>query len=642
LAPFDLSPDGRFLALCLYSNKNRTRLLPDSLFNAYNVSENVSGSWVILLDTTSGAVQKIFPEEAVSWAPRWSPDGAWLAAYVQHKGPACLGVWERETGQFRLIPTALVHPYSESETPEWTPDSRSLVVKLASDARAEDGLSDPNIALVSVSDSIVEEGEIRTDSASLQQSRQGYGGDLGVVDITTGETRVLAKDWIFIRMRVDPRGKSVALFRITGAEASLRESFADLTVVPLDGAAPRAVFRSIPVGWWDLPLSWSPDGDRIAFTSSAKHHRHGLWVVDAESKERQTSPPENAVKLAGNDFHFSEYDAPRWSADGQFLYCFSKGSVWESRRDGAPPKKVADNPEVHVKAWVQPYHSSQLWAPDRKLLVVAEGSTKEEDRLVCLDWESGAILSTNNLHERFGGNPQLHMAVSGSCAYFEPQVYFFGRVWRFESDTSSLCQVFSLRDQYEGIDLGKRQFIHYQDANGQELRAALFVPPDFDGRQRLPMIVDVYGGGMGLMASELNDQTQFLCGNGYAVLLPDMPLTGQDIMKQMPGLVLPAVEKAVTMGIAAPDRIGVYGQSYGSYTALALLTQTTVFRAAVVSAAFSNLITFHSVAPDICEAGQARMGATPWEDLELSPGPRGSADPGDLRLVRYPVRAYEQ
>ena len=58
--------------------------------------------------------------------------------------------------------------------------------------------------------------------------------------------------------------------------------------------------------------------------------------------------------------------------------------------------------------------------------------------------------------------------------------------------------------------------------------------------------------------------------------------------------VMPAINKVVEMGIAHSDRIGVMGHSYGGYSTLALIVQTTRFKAAVSSAGPANLISAYS------------------------------------------------
>jgi dipeptidyl aminopeptidase/acylaminoacyl peptidase len=62
---------------------------------------------------------------------------------------------------------------------------------------------------------------------------------------------------------------------------------------------------------------------------------------------------------------------------------------------------------------------------------------------------------------------------------------------------------------------------------------------------------------------------------------------------ELPKGVLPAVDKAIEMGIADPKRLGVMGQSFGGYSTLGLITDTNRFQAAVSTAGFSDLLSWY-------------------------------------------------
>ena len=110
------------------------------------------------------------------------------------------------------------------------------------------------------------------------------------------------------------------------------------------------------------------------------------------------------------------------------------------------------------------------------------------------------------------------------------------------------------------------------------------------------------------------------------MLRPDLPLGDRDPLRPLPGLVLPAVLRLIELGIADPDRIGLMGFSNGGYLTLALLTQTTLFRAAVAVAGIVNLTSFYGILDEhggswgvaYCEGEGApgRMGGSLWENRD--------------------------
>ena len=96
--------------------------------------------------------------------------------------------------------------------------------------------------------------------------------------------------------------------------------------------------------------------------------------------------------------------------------------------------------------------------------------------------------------------------------------------------------------------------------------------------------------------------------------------------------VLPAVDKAIELGIADPERLGVMGQSHGGYGTYGLITQTNRFKAAIALAGAADLTSFYGqfdprsryddypheelFRMSLFESGQLRMGGPPWEDAE--------------------------
>ena len=136
------------------------------------------------------------------------------------------------------------------------------------------------------------------------------------------------------------------------------------------------------------------------------------------------------------------------------------------------------------------------------------------------------------------------------------------------------------------------------------------------------MIVTVYPGktnserhvpGLDLYDLEI----ELLTGAGYAAMYPDAIIEDHDPIAQIAGVTLPAVQRAVEMGLADSERVGVRGHSYGGYAVVALLTQTNAFRAGVANAPTGVNMTSTYVANfnamRWCEFSGGRTGGTPWE-----------------------------
>jgi len=120
------------------------------------------------------------------------------------------------------------------------------------------------------------------------------------------------------------------------------------------------------------------------------------------------------------------------------------------------------------------------------------------------------------------------------------------------------------------------------------------------------------------------DNLQLFATRGYALLLPDAPVGAGIPMKELADTVLPGVNKAIEVGVADPEKLGVMGQSFGGYNTLSLIVQTTRFRAAIMRSGFGSLIGIYgemgknglAYGMGVLEDGPPRMRGTPWEIRE--------------------------
>ena len=152
------------------------------------------------------------------------------------------------------------------------------------------------------------------------------------------------------------------------------------------------------------------------------------------------------------------------------------------------------------------------------------------------------------------------------------------------------------------VEWGQTLLIEYNSTDGQALKGAVILPPGYQPGRRYPTLTWVYGGYRvsGLEKDYWLDpflpgiyNLQLYAARGYVVLIPSMPLPQRaerrEVYGEMAKGVLPALDRLVEMGIADPDRLGVFGQSFGGYCVYALVTQTDRFKAAVAMPGITDL-----------------------------------------------------
>ena len=215
-------------------------------------------------------------------------------------------------------------------------------------------------------------------------------------------------------------------------------------------------------------------------------------------------------------------------------------------------------------------------------------------------------------------------------------------VWASPGAKRSAARAFALNGFLAEVADAQFRAFEYRGADGRPLQAHLLLPAGHRDGDRHPTVVWVYPGSVVAGGREelLKKNSRhpmnlvLLAARGYAVLVPSMPLGPEgkaaDPLEEMPKGVLPAVDEAVRLGLADPDRLAVLGHSYGGYAVYGLLTQTDRFRAGIAMAGITDLVALHGTldarvryrddpfynlfGPRWTEIGQGRMGVSPWVD----------------------------
>jgi dipeptidyl aminopeptidase/acylaminoacyl peptidase len=210
----------------------------------------------------------------------------------------------------------------------------------------------------------------------------------------------------------------------------------------------------------------------------------------------------------------------------------------------------------------------------------------------------------------------------------DPPNYFV----RTGADLKPLTHFTNPMPQTAGI---KKQLVIYKRADGVPLSFTLYLPADYKPGTRIPTIMwaypyefsdaDTAGQVTGHEAqsfTELNYH-QLVTLHGYALLdNAAMPIVGDPetvnntYVEQLQMDAQAAIDKAVDMGIADRDRIGVFGHSYGAFMTANLLAHTKLFHAAVAeSGAYNRTLTpfgFQSERRTFWEASEIYIKMSPF------------------------------
>ena len=605
--PFHLSPDGRRLALGV---QRRTYGARGPRFDEWGVPTEMAGSSVVVVDTATGESMQPFPEGSVSWGAQWSPAGDRLVACVRHEGVACLGLWDVGTGEVELLRNAPVLVRFGFELPVWTPDGEGIVVPLwpaERDYREDAHGPVPKIDVRSNDPDATTEVEPTLPSRRLC--------DLGHVSLSTGSVKRLLQQWASGHWRIAPDGRHVACTRYVEGVTRLQHSLFELFTVDIETGVERMLASNIASAF-GINYAWSPDSVNVAYASSGRGRPDELFIVAADGSEK----PVNLTPKPEFD-RLLKYDTPRWSPDGSKLYSLGSKAWWQFDLESGHHRCASIPEEWSRRHWIARPTESTIQLTQAGGLPVVLQDRSDLSELVAHLGQDGEL---------------KHVAdIPGTCT---------GQIWCMEMDDSSGCYylmaeeahrppsvlriedgshdwLFCLAPEVQVSELGRSELIDFEAA-GMQCRGVMLIPPET--RPPHPMIVSVYGGYRGVgtvnrfsLQGPQAIEPQLLCSAGYAVLFPEVPLGEKDPMTGLVEPVLAAVDRAVELGLADGERVGLMGTSYGGYSTVALVAQTDRFRAALAIAPWGvNMTSFYIHHIGWCETGQARLGGSPWENRD--------------------------
>ncbi|HEY1606240.1 MAG TPA: S9 family peptidase [Allosphingosinicella sp.] len=175
-----------------------------------------------------------------------------------------------------------------------------------------------------------------------------------------------------------------------------------------------------------------------------------------------------------------------------------------------------------------------------------------------------------------------------------------GRYYLFDRKAHQLHELMLARADLEGVRLADQKPVSFKAADGTIIPAYLTLPPGSSGHG-LPAIVLPHGGPAERDTWGFDWLSQFFAARGYAVLQPEFRGStgygdayfvhnGFQSWRTAIGDVNDAGRWLVAQGIADPNKLAIFGWSYGGYAALqANVLDPKLFKAAVAVAPVTDL-----------------------------------------------------
>ncbi len=375
-----------------------------------------------------------------------------------------------------------------------------------------------------------------------------------------------------------------------------------------------------------------------------------LYVIALGGEGRAPAPPRALTKP---DRHVTEI---AWSPDGATLaFVYWESALVNEWRGARLAEVEVESAAIRELASVEAFGATVFYSPDSRLLAFPRRSSPKPypgtTRIAVLERSTGALQelapTPNQLPALLGWLPEgrgvlVSEAYRTRSAIYEvplkgpvrrlyaPEAGVFGAVkanakashvgvayetseqppeaYVLARGQDRLVRVSEANQHLPKPPLGRTEIVRWKHKDGTEIEALLTLPPSYKPGTRAPLILNIHGGPASVFSEQFLGRPGIyplaaFASLGYAVLRPNprgsggyghsfrvanlADWGGRDYEDIQTG-----VDELIAKGIVDPERMAVMGWSYGGYMTSWTITQSHRFKAAVVGAAVTNLLSF--------------------------------------------------
>jgi dipeptidyl aminopeptidase/acylaminoacyl peptidase len=547
----DLNPDGKWVAYTVQRN---------------DMDKDKTFTQIWMASVEDGTVLPLTGETYSASDPQWSPDGtqlAFLAARDDLDEDAATQVWTLDMrGGEAMAYTDVTHGVDGFE---WAPDGQRMALLITD--------------------------ESENDKADREAKANGE---------TPKEHPYVIDRLQFKEDGVGYLGRTYThVYVIAGRD----EAPVQLTFGQQDDSEP----------------DWSPDGKEIAYTSNHteepdSNYNSDIFVVSAET-EAAPSDPRQLTFNPGTD------SSPDWSPDGQTITYTAQTQpelIWYATIHLATVPAEGGKEQVLTEALDRNVYAPTFSADGRSIFFLSEDSGTQPVSAYDLRKNSirkvidGALAVSS-----FEEGPKGTMAAIISTPTVPGDVFWQDRRGKLRQVTHTNA------DLLDQLTLSEPQFVDFTNPDGDTVQEFIYPAIGMADGSVPPAILRIHGGPVAQFDYSFDPFAQFYAANGYTTVMVNPRGSsgrGQDYASAIWADwgnrdfidVMAGVDKAVEMGLADEDRLGVGGWSYGGILTNYVITKTGRFKGAVSGASEANYTANYG--HDIYQREWVMELGLPWEN----------------------------
>lgn len=513
---------------------------------------------LFLIDVTSGAEKMVSESQVEPYRGRWISVGPRAAMFALPE-PSDHGAWNRKQLGYPMPSVAIMRQDGTvlslnkalprnvlTTTIAWSPDGREV----AFFANGDTPVSAQVLYRSAARDVVYPSGLSDESPARLWRVDldRGYAEEIDTGDVDLGRGLVPPKflwtgsgELIFYATRLSDRTKP----RV--------ETKPDWMVLARDGRT-----RPMTKDFKPLPSTLEPIESAAAFLALVDGE---LWRIDAGTGDRRNLTETFSPRVTQTHAMASGSPRSMWIT----VQVAKAGAAGNDSRQGTTPKPASDF-LIDVRSG--------------ETIPVAAAANDEASILVVHPDSKGVV----------------HLVDNGTGTF----------AWR-SAVGAKVDLLLSGNTERAKVQLSEQRVIEYRSGSGQPLKARLHLPIGYQAGRRYPLIVDSDIGRSSQLspsAYELSHPArrplpsiETWTSMGFIHLYASVPtVTGMDeigrgnLLLFTDGL-LPAIDRAVELGLADPKRVFLHGLSSFGYGAFGIVTQTSRFAAAIADAGWTDLAT---------------------------------------------------